>query len=294
MRPAQDRLAFTMRDGAVLPYRMWKPEGEVRAVMLALHGYNDSRDCWELPAAVLQAQGIMIYAPDQRGFGAAPGRNLWAGTKAMSDDAADIAALLRARHPGMRLVLMGESMGGAVLLCAATMRTIDADGYVLSSPAVWGRARMNYAMQAGLWLASTLLPGLHVGRGPIKIRPSDNNEALLALARNPLTIIGTRFDTLRGLVDLMDAALDAAPRFTAAGLFLYGGHDELVPKAANALLWRCLPPSALRAYYPDGYHLLTRDLHRAVVISDIAAYTLDGTRPQVAETRAAAWLATQA
>ncbi len=293
MTPQQTLSGFTMRDGAVLPYRVWQPPGEVRVVVLALHGFNDSRDAWELPAPVLAAQGILIYAPDQRGFGAAPGRGLWAGTEAMADDAADMAELLRAKHPGVRLVLMGESMGGAVLMVTATTRAPDVDAYVLSAPAVWGRARMNYAMQAALWLAANLVPGLAVGRGPVKITPSDNRDALIALSRNPLTVLTTRFDTLRGLVNLMDAALAAAPRFTAPGLFLYGGHDDLVPPRATAALWRTLPRAAIRAFYPDGYHLLERDLHRAVVIADIAAYALDGTAPTSAEARAAAWLATQ-
>lgn len=285
--------AFVMPDGARLPYRVWRPQGPVRAVVLALHGFNDSRDAWEIPAPDLVAAGVMIYAPDQRGFGAAPGRGLWAGTEAMVDDAATMAGLLRTRHPGTRLVLMGESMGGAVLMCVASRRKPDVDGYVLIAPAVWGRARMNYLMQGSLWMAATFVPGLAVGRGPIRVTPSDNDDALIRLSRNRLTLRTTRFDTLRGLVDLMDAALAAAPGFTAPGLFLYGGHDELVPPRATASMWRRLPAGAVRAFYPNGYHLLPRDLDRAVPNADMAAYITDDTTPAVAQAAAAAWLAAQ-
>lgn len=284
---------FVMQDGARLPYRVWRPTGPVRAVVLALHGFNDSRDAWEIPAPDLTAKGILLYAPDQRGFGAAPGRGLWAGTQAMVDDAATMAALLRTRHPGLRLVLMGESMGGAVLMCLATTRAPDVDGYVLVAPAVWGRARMNYLMQGGLWMAATFVPGLAVGRGPIRITPSNNMDALIRLSRNRLTLRTTRFDTLRGLVDLMDAALDAAARFTAPGLFLYGGHDDLVPARATAAVWRRLPPTAIRAFYPNGYHLLPRDLDRAIPNADMAAYITDATPPAAAEAAARIWLAAQ-
>src|SRR5262249_55839097 len=34
--------AFVMRDGMPLPYRDWLPDGPTRAVVLALHGMNDS------------------------------------------------------------------------------------------------------------------------------------------------------------------------------------------------------------------------------------------------------------
>jgi len=293
MQPAQLPHAFEMADDARLPFRLWQPAGEVKAVLLALHGFNDSRDQWELPAIEWLAQGIAVYAPDLRGFGATPGRGLWAGGRAMAQDAATMVALLRARHPGQRLVMIGESMGGAVAMLAAEMFNAQADAYVLSSPAVWGRARMNWAMQAALWLASTALPGMTVGRGPVRIRASDNNAALLALARNPLTILQTRFDTLRGLVDLMDDALAAGTTWRAPGLFLYGGHDELVPPAATRRLWQTLPPDAVRAFYPDGWHLLTRDLDRAVVNADIAAYVLSGAKPEAAMRAANQWLATE-
>jgi alpha-beta hydrolase superfamily lysophospholipase len=294
MPPEQDSDHFVMKDGARLPYRVWRPDGAVKAVVLALHGFNDSRNAWEIPAPDYTAAGILLYAPDQRGFGAAPGRGLWPGTESLVDDAAEMAALLRARHPGQRLVLMGESMGGAVLMCTETRRRPDVDGYVLMAPAVWGRARMNFFFQAALWLAATTVPGLTVSRSPIQIRPSDNNDALIRLSNDPLTVHATRFDTLRGLVNLMDAALAAAPAFTAPSLVLYGAHDDLVPPAATALLWRTLPPSAIRAFYPQGFHLLSRDLDRATVNADVAAYITAGTRPAVAESAAKAWLATQA
>ena len=135
--------AFVMRDGASLPYRKWEADpsagADPWAVVLALHGFNDSRDAWEVPAPDLTAAGIVLYAPDQRGFGAAPGRGLWAGTQAMVDDAATMARLLRARYPHARLFLMGESMGGAVLMRLATeAEAPPVDGYVLVAPAVWG------------------------------------------------------------------------------------------------------------------------------------------------------------
>ena len=294
MPPEQDTNHFVMPDGAKLPYRVWVPKGEVKAVVLALHGFNDSRDAWEIPVPTYTDAGILVYAPDQRGFGQAPGRGLWAGTDAMANDAADMAALLRAKHPGKKLYLLGESMGGAVLLCCEVRRRPDVDGYVLSAPAVWGRRRMNVWMQASLWLASTFVPGLAVGRGPVRIHPSDNNAALIRLSQDPLTIHNTRFDTLAGLVNLMDDALAAAPNFTAKALVQYGAHDDLVPAAATTLLWRTLPPKSIRAFYPDGYHLLTRDLHRQIVNTDTAAYIADGLRPTLSEEAAKAWLATQA
>ena len=122
--------------------------------------------------------------------------------------------------------------------------------------AVWGRAEMNVFLRTGLWLFANLVPGFTVTGQVAKVQASDNREAIKRLSNDPLTIHETRFDTVRGLVDLMDAALAAEPRFHARALFLYGGHDELIPEKATAATWHALPDGPVRAYYPAAYHLL--------------------------------------
>lgn len=287
---------FTMPDGAVLPVRVWRPAGPPRAVVLALHGVNDSRDAWALPGPAFAEAGVVLYGPDQRGFGAAPGRGTWPGGDTLRADAAAMLRLLRERHPGVPLFAMGESMGGAVLMTLAVQPDAPAvDGWVLVAPAVWGRTQMGVLLSAGLWLISSLAPGLQVtgAEVSIRVRASDNIEALRALARNPLTIRRTRFDVLRGLVDLMDDAQDAAARLRVPALVMYGERDELVPKAATLRVWRVLPSDVQRALYPEGYHLLLQDHGRAAPISDALAWMRDpsGRLPSGADAVAAAWQA---
>jgi len=285
-----------MADGARLPYRVWSPPGPARAVVLALHGFNDSRDAWELPAPRFADGGIAVVAPDQRGFGAAPRRGYWPGTDAMVRDAATMAAVVKRRYPDTPLYLMGESMGAAVLMClAASAHPPPAAGYVLIAPAVWGRAEMNVFLRASLWLFSNLLPGLEVTGGFADVRPSDNRDALRRLSTDPLSIHETRLDAVRGLVDLMDSALASAPALRGRTLILYGGHDELVPEEATVAAWRALPASVLRGFYPGGYHLLLRDREREVPTSDVIAWIEHPNEPlpSGAEGAAAAWLAAQ-
>jgi alpha-beta hydrolase superfamily lysophospholipase len=288
--------AFVMPDGMRLPYRAWLPQGMPWAVVLALHGMNDSRDAWEYPAPQLAADGVAVFAPDQRGFGDTAVRGYWPGTAALVDDARQMTRLLRQRYPRAKLFLMGESMGAAVLMCLATAPDPpDADGYILVAPAVWGRAEMNVFLRAALWLLANLIPGFKVTGAIARRVASDNREAIRRLSQDPLTIHETRFDTVRGLVNLMDAALAAAPRFDAPALFLYGGKDQLIPDKATAATWRGLPRRPVRALYPAGYHLLLRDHERETPIDDILFWMRHPgvALPSGGDRAAAAWLAKQ-
>jgi len=289
--PTLTETQFVTADGSALPLRHWAPpagpDGVKRAprgVLLALHGFNDYSNAFAESGPALAAEGLEVYAYDQRGFGAAPHRGLWPGVAALAGDLATAAGLLRQRHPGLPLYLLGESMGGAVILAAlAGPEPPDAEGVILAAPAVWGRETMPFHQRAALWLSTRLFPWARVtGRG-LGIQASDNIEMLRGLGRDPLFIKETRLDAIYGVVDLMDAALQAAPKVGAPTLLLYGEQDQVVPAEPTFQFWRSLPAEAATrrrfAYYPEGWHMLLRDLQAGVVIADVAAWTRDPAAP---------------
>ena len=271
----------------MLPLRKWLPKGEARAVILALHGFNDYSNSFEGPGEVWAKQGIATYSYDQHGFGAAPERGYWPGRAVLAADAAIAAQILHSLYARVPLYLLGESMGGAVAVVAMTRESAtpipDVDGIILAAPAVWGRATMDLLPRLALWAGVRLMPGLTLtGRG-LKINPSDNIAMLRALSRDPLVIKATRVDTIYGLVDLMDAALDSAPRLDVPLLVMYGAKDEIVPKTPIRRFVAGLPPECCRrarlAWYEDGYHMLLRDLEGPVVIADVASWVLTPAAP---------------
>ncbi len=289
-------LVWTLSDGARIPLRVWPGKRPVRAVVLALHGMDDSRDAFEIPGPMLAVRGIAVYAPDQRGFGEAPDRGRWPGTGRLVSDAAEMVSLAARTHPGLPVYVMGESMGGAVAMCLAARRDRPPiAGFVLLAPAVWSSTEMSPLLTASLWAAATFAPDWHLtGRNlPFKVQASDNIAALVRLSYDPLTLTSTRTGALRGLVHLMTRAAACAPHMRGRVLIGYGAHDDLVPPAAMAASWAALPAGARRAYYAHGYHLLLRDHDRAQVIDDMVAWMSSAGRalPSGADVAAAAWVA---
>ncbi|MBT5265325.1 MAG: alpha/beta hydrolase [Rhodospirillaceae bacterium] len=274
-----------MRDGVRLPLRQWpSTASNAKAAVIALHGFNDYSNAFAELGPALAARGISVFAYDQRGFGAGPGRGIWPGHETMGRDLADMARIVRRLHPGMPVHGLGESMGGAVIMTALASSNRPAiDGAVLSAPAVWGRATMGPFPSGLLAVLAHSVPAVRLSPRGLKIRPSDNIEMLRRLGRDPLFIKQTRIDTISGLVDLMDAALAASKRLRGRLLVLYGEKDEIVPKVPTCLMLGRLARSTgqgsdkkLRlAVYPNGFHMLFRDLNGDQVTSDIASWVLD-------------------
>ena len=296
--PAQ--LHFTLSDGAVLPARLWPAQGKERALMLALHGFNDSRDAWEVPAAQFAQQGITVIAPDQRGFGQAPGRSFWAGTPLMVADIRNIVAHLQHEHPTTPLYLAGESMGGAVLM--VLMAQPDAPnvaGTVLLAPAVWN---LGAVARAPLGVFSTLAPHALVPEHsvPVHVVASDNMAALIRLYYNPLTLHATRWEALQGLATLMRQAAHAAKNLHGPVFCAYGDKDQLVPPAAMAQAWQAMAQTqaltkARLDVIPGGHHLLLRDRNGALLMQDIVSWMFNPSHwlPSGGDSAAALWFASQ-
>ncbi|NLO80262.1 MAG: alpha/beta hydrolase [Xanthomonadaceae bacterium] len=272
-----------MDDGYELPLQRWLPAAEPVAVVLALHGFNDYRNAFAGVGPYLASRGIVTYAYDQRGFGATVDRGYWPGTARMVADARNMIELLRAEHPDLPVYLLGESMGGAVSIATVAQEAVRelVDGVVLVAPAVWARQTMPWYQRWALAVARTVAPGWRPTGHSLKRQASDNIEMLRALGRDPLVIKKTRIDAVAGLADLMDTALASASRLRTRTLVLYGERDEIVPKLPTCRMLQTLPEGGdwKLALYPDGYHMLTRDLNGQRVIADIATWILDPQQP---------------
>jgi acylglycerol lipase len=268
---------FVAVDGAMLPLRSWFPDDSpVRAVIVAVHGFNDYSNFFASPGNYLSRRGIACYSYDQRGFGGAPGRGLWPGIEAYTNDLSCFVKEIRKRHPGVPLYLLGESMGGAVTIVAMTGSSPPkVDGVILVAPAVWGRDTMPWYQRWLLAVASHTLPWMELTGKGMQVSASDNIEMLRAQGRDPRVIKATRIDALCGLSNLMDEALERAEEMQLPTLVQYGKNDQIIPRKPIFLMLEKMPKVTRKAYYEHGYHMLLRDLQGEKPLADIAAWITD-------------------
>ena len=266
---------YVTRDGTKLGLMHWDA-AMPKAVIVGLHGMNDYSNAFAMPAPWWASQGISTYAYDQRGFGRSPQRGIWPGSNLMRRDLADFVDVVRMRHPGVPVFVLGESMGGAVAMTAfASESPPKADGLILIAPAVWGRDTMPFTYRFVLWTTAHTLRGASFSGSNLRIMASDNIEMLRANGRDPLFIKSSRTDAIYGLMALMDEAYSAGPKLKNTPLlYLYGNNDQVIPKRPTETVMTGLGSSttAKLMTYPTGYHMLLRDLNAQPRWADVAQW----------------------
>jgi alpha-beta hydrolase superfamily lysophospholipase len=278
--PRLEQNSFVSFDGTRLGLSSWTPEsGEPWAVIVGLHGMNDYGQAFWMAGPWWAKQGIATYAYDQRGFGRSPQRGVWAGEKLTSEDLRTICTLLRARYPHATIAVVGESMGGAVAIEAfASDRPPDADRLVLLSPAVWGWSSQPLLNRLALWITAHTIRSTEIEPPDViveHITASDNLGELRRMGRDPEMVWATRPDAVYGLVGLMDRASRNVARLQVPTAYLYGAHDEIIPKKASFPAAARLRPPGRTAYYAKGWHILLRDFEAPVIWRDVESFIRD-------------------
>jgi alpha-beta hydrolase superfamily lysophospholipase len=276
--------AIVSFDGARLGLSQWDAtNGDPWAVIVGVHGMNDYANAFHMAAPWWAGEGITTIAYDQRGFGRSPGRGVWAGDGLMDEDLRTVCALVRRKYPHAIIAVAGESLGGAVAAeTFASDRPPTADRLVLLSPAVWGWREQPLPYRTVLWFAANFT-GPKVYTPPrwltSRVSPSDNRDELIAMGRDPLMIWGARSDALYGLVTTMGRAADDVGKTRLPTFYLYGAHDQIIPREAAFRAAGQLKPTDRSAYYANGWHLMMRDKQGPAVWKDVEAFIRDPQGP---------------
>ena len=275
-----DRYYLT-EDGVHLPLHRWLPDtAKPRAIIAGVHGFNDYGNFIKWPAEYFSAQGIAVFSYDQRGFGAAPRRGYWAGRDTYAADLRGFVRAVKRHYPGIPVYLLGESMGGAVVITAVRDGHMPkVDGIILVAPALWPRTVMPWYQTTLLALLAHTVPWMSFSGEGVGVKLSDDREMMRELDSDPLVLRKTRVEALHGLTDLMDSAFENASYLGGKILLLYGDKDDIIPKEAISAFLSGLYSSGNSGktvgFYHNGYHLLLRDLDAVVIWRDITDWVLN-------------------
>jgi acylglycerol lipase len=258
-------------DGHTIPIQTW--DAERGCVVVCAHAFGDYRLAYAEQASRLNRAGHAIIAFDQRGFGETRNRAAFAGDALYVRDLARVAAHARSLWPQRRLVLLGESFGGSVILRAMadkTLRLGSVDAVILSGPGVREDLPAKPAWDALISGASALFGHRSVTLN--QVDPRLSAAAQERFANDPLVVRELRADTYEQIVAMADAASADASQVKAPTLVLYGEADEVIHRNSIEALMRRLGRQGHLRTYPGQPHLIMHVANREPVDSDIGRY----------------------
>ncbi len=214
---------------------------EPRAVLLCIHGLSLHRGTYAEFGKEISRAGIIVYAIDLRGFGES---QIAAKAKRKLDFDGCLADIkqtvldIHTKHPGLPVVILGESMGGAVALRAAALYPELLSGLISSAPA---KDRFSLGPEAVLKVGSHLITGgfdkpIENVTSPVVKRVSSKEELRSRWQTDPLMRNDFSAKELMQFSDFMNKNLNYAPKIKEMPvLFIVGAHDKLVKPAGT---WR--------------------------------------------------------
>ena len=260
--------------------KVWKSDEHEHAVILAIHGYNDYSDSFQIPAKFLTKSKISTISFDLRGFGKNKDRGSWFPLSVHINDVAFFIDEIRKNYPKKKIFLLGESMGGAIVVSTLIKnKNLEIDGVILVAPAIWNFSEMNPIKKIFLNFFSTLFPNLKLDGGDfIKVKACNDIEVLKALANNKYFIQKPDLRSLNGIVDLMDASYKDTEKFLnklpSRTLIILPLKDEIVPRKPLAKLLtdkkNIIEDNITLAIFKNNYHMVLRDLESETISKFIA------------------------
>ncbi|MBS1994136.1 MAG: alpha/beta fold hydrolase [Cyanobacteria bacterium SZAS LIN-3] len=212
----------------------------MRAALLCIHGLGLHNETYEPFGKAMASRGIATYALDMRGFGSyrkAKGHEEVDFDGCLDDLYRSLRSIRRAQ-PGKPVFLLGESMGGAIVLHAMAMRPDLIDGLITCVPAgdrfKQGKTSLKVALQ---FLKDRNKP-INVGEDVVN-QATENPELRAAWIADPLARMKLSPKELLQFQQFMNQNHDFCKTIKSKPvLVVYGCQDKLVKPEGTEELYK--------------------------------------------------------
>jgi len=261
--------------GTDILYRKWeaKPSpGSTRAIFLLVHGLGAHSARWEYLAGHFSKHGYACYALELRGFGGTfeRPRGHVASFRVWYRDIQGLGDIIARNHPGKKIFILGESLGGLLAYDLAGRRPDLFAGQALISPSF--KNGMKFPLSAYLKL---VFLGLFKPKLMIKVPFASemltrDPDYLRVMNANPDEIRVASLRLLGGFLPVQARAGRVAKKLAVPTLFLIPGIDHLVDERANRKVFKKIGfADKTLIEYPEMLHALSLDIGREIVFRDI-------------------------
>ncbi|MBI2608650.1 MAG: lysophospholipase [Deltaproteobacteria bacterium] len=253
---------------------MWKAEQPCNKVIVIAHGLGEHSGRYEHVAEFLNNHGYSVYALDHRGHGKSSGRRGRVSYfKQYVQDLKKFTTLIQSLEKNKKIILLGHSMGGLIVLSYLLEEGEGIDSIILSSPALGVNIKGAFVKKAAAQILTYFLPNITLYS---EINTQDvlrDKILLLKTIRDRLIVkhISPRLYT--ELVKTMKWIYKNAHKIKHPLLLLQAGDDKVcVKEKALEFIESVKSGDKTIKVYENFYHEVFNDVERDKVFVDMLAW----------------------
>lgn len=260
--------------GVPIVYDVWTPDAPPRAVVILAHGFGEHARRYDHVAQRLGQAGLVTYALDHRGHGRSGGKRVMVrDVSEFTGDFDTLVGIASRENPGLTRIVLGHSMGGAIVFAYGVERPDNYDLMVLSAPAVAAQDMVPRVVALAAKVLGVLTPGLPVEALDFNAISRDP-EVVNAYNTDPLVYHGKVPAGLgRALLQVGETMPQRAPALTTPLLVVHGTGDALVPIEGSRRLVDCVgSPDVELKEYAGLFHEVFNEPEQNQVLDDVVSW----------------------
>ncbi|MBN3302069.1 monoglyceride lipase isoform X2 [Amia ocellicauda] len=261
--PYKDLPHIINADGQYLFCRYWTPESQPRGLLFIVHGAGEHCGGYSDLAQMLAEHSLLVFAHDHLGHGQSEGdRMVISDFHIFIRDSLQHIDLMRSRHPGLPVFVVGHSMGGAISILTVCERPNDFAGVVLIAPMVQMNPESATPFKVFMAkLLNHLVPSMSLGAIDSKWISRDQKEVQAYDADVLNYHGGLRISFGMQLMNAATKIEKALPGISWPFLLLHGDNDKLCDiKGSQMMHEKAQSQDKKLKVYSGAYHALHHEL----------------------------------
>ncbi len=256
---------------ADLYFQGWFPEGEIKAVLLMVHGLAEHSGRYMNVVNHFVPRGYAVYGIDHLGHGKSEGKRVY--VERFDDYTKTLKVYVDMIHhwqPGRPIFLVGHSMGGLIGALFLLDHQAELTGAVLSGPAVKVPGNINPVVLLMGKMFSALMP--KVGLIALDADGVSRDPAVVqAYFNDPLVYTGKTTARLAAeMLKAMQYVSRQAAQITLPIMIVQGSADRLIDPGGAQMLYHAVRSTDKEIRIYDGfYHEVFNEPEHEKVLCDV-------------------------
>lgn len=265
--------SFSGDSGTTLQGYLWKPESELKALIVLIHGIGEHAVRYQPVAERFIDQGFLVASFDLRGHGHSDGRR--GHTPSYETWMQDIYLFLtelQKRYPNLPYIFYGHSLGGNLALNYVLRKASKIEGLIVSSPMLRTSFTTQWWIRLGATILNMFLPAVSLSNGLEAKDLSHDANVIQEYIRDPL--IHDRI-SVRTFIDMTAAgewALSNAHLLTVPTLIIHGTEDNITSCSASSYFSEEAGKLCEFTPFDGGFHELHHETFKDRVFEKILTW----------------------